>query len=135
MNDLELLETIKQLKKEKKRWYDKIYRFENRDKKKENKKKYYQKNKEKIKENTKKYKKTPAGYKSHKIAQWKRYGVIHNDFEKLFELYVNTTNCENCKVILTIDRNNTSTTKCLDHCHLTGKFRNILCIACNVRRK
>ena len=150
MNEIELLEIIKELKKEKRRWYNKIYRLENREKVKE----YYQKykensrnyrleNKERCrkyrlenKEKLKKYRKTPAYYKKHSISQWKGYGVIHNDFEKLFELYINTTNCENCNILLTTkDRRNTSTTKCLDHCHLTGEFRNVLCNSCNVRRK
>jgi len=134
MNEIELLQTIKQLKKERGRWVKKIYYLNN----KENKKEYYQKNKEKNKEKknerNKKYRKTPAGYKSNRIANWKRIGVISNNFDKLFELYVNTTNCENCDCLLTIDRNNTSTTKCLDHCHISGEFRNVLCMACNTRR-
>ena len=162
MNDL--LETIKELRKERRKWYNKIYNLENKEKLKEKKKIYYLNNKENYKEYSKEYRlenieklreynkkyrlenkeeiseqkkeysKTPSCYKSYKIKDWKRYGVIHNDFEKLFELYVNTTNCENCNVILTRDRQNTSTTKCLDHCHISGKFRNILCHACNVRR-
>ena len=152
MNEIELLESIKELKKEKKRWYEKIYRFENREKAKE----YYQKNKEKLIENSrnyrlenkekcrkyrlenkeklKKYNKTPAGYKSHKIATWKNIGVISNNFDKLFEKYLKTTNCENCNILLTKDRRNTSTTKVLDHCHISGEFRNVLCMACNTRR-
>jgi hypothetical protein len=36
---------------------------------------------------------------------------------------------------LTEDRYNTSTTRVLDHSHITGQFRNILCCACNNRRK
>ena len=141
MNDL--LETIKQLKKEKKKWVRKIeyqknkktykkYSETNKEKIKEKKKIYRLNNKEKIKE----YRKTPSCYKSYKISQWKRYGVIHNDFDKLFELYVNTINCENCNILLTTkDRHNKSTTKCLDHCHISGEFRNVLCHTCNTRRR
>ena len=138
MNEIELLQTIKELRKQKKRWYDKIYRFENREKSKEQNKKYKFENKEKIKESNKiyykKYRNTYNGYKVFKILDWKRLGVIDNDFDKLFEKYMNTKNCENCDCLLTRDKRNTSTTKCLDHCHISGKFRNILCHACNVRR-
>jgi len=164
MNDL--LQTIKELRKEKARWYRKIhylnniekqresskkYRLENKEKERERHKKYslknkeklkkYKKeyrlnNKEKLKESSRKYNKTPAGFKISKIATWKNIGVIHNDFDKLFELYMNTTNCQNCNILLTSkDRYNKLTTKCLDHNHITGEFRNILCNLCNIRRK
>ena len=121
-------------RKDKNKEYYEKNKEKNKEKKKERNKKYRFENKEKIREQDKKYRKSPAGYKTKKKQDWKKIGVIDNDFDKLFELYMNTTNCENCNVLLTRDRQNTSTTKCLDHCHLTGKFRNILCNACNVRR-
>ena len=95
----------------------------------------YQENKEENKEQKKEYYKTPQGYKVIKKFSWKQQGLNMTDFEEIFKRYCETTNCDNCNCILTKDKINTSTTKCMDHCHITGTFRNILCIACNVRRK
>jgi len=129
MNDL--LETIKELKKEKARWVSKIHYLNNKEKRNEYDKKYRLKNRDKKKE----YRNTYNGYKSNKISSWKSIGVIDNDFDKLFEKYMNTTNCENCNVLLTRNRYTYKTTKVLDHNHITGEFRNVLCNSCNVRRK
>ena len=66
-------------------------------------------------------------HKLHTISRWKRHGVIHNDFNILYEEYINTFNCSHChkQFINTKDR-------CMDHCHITGEFRKIVCQQCNV---
>ena len=93
-------------------------------------KKYKQKNKGKIAEREKKYdqkrKKTPARIKSRIIADWKRNGLIHPDYDELYTLYLSATNCEVCRkeFIDSFDR-------CMDHCHETGLFRQFLCRSCN----
>lgn len=123
-------------------------------------KKYYLKNKEKIKqqvksyrttsaykesfeeykttsaykESNKKYRQSEKGKKTNRISHWKRRGVFHEDFNALYDIYLNTHECEECGVTLSNEKKRTSTTKCLDHCHETGLFRNILCHACNVCR-
>ena len=98
--------------------------------------KLYQKSiKEKNKVYSKNYKQTENGIKTTRIWNWKLRGVKHNDFNELYEYYLNCNNCENCNVELTIDRWGTSTTKCLDHCHITGEFRNVLCQSCNSKRR
>jgi len=159
MNDIELIETIKKLRKDRKRWVKKIYYINNREqykesvkkynlnnkeKNKEKSKKYYENNKEKIKDKRKErnkkdyqkeYRKTPTGYKTTKKTQWKAFGLNMNNFESIFKRYMQTSNCDNCKVLLTIDRISTKTTKCMDHDHQTGEFRNVLCHCCNIRRK
>ena len=95
---------------------------------------YYQKNKEKILLQNKQYQQTPKGKKLMRIQHWRTWGVIHPDFDELYEIYLNTKNCELCNVELTEDKQNTKTTRCLDHDHETGLFRNILCNSCNIKR-
>tara|TARA_R110000787_G_scaffold246402_1_gene352158 strand:+ start:220 stop:675 length:456 start_codon:yes stop_codon:yes gene_type:complete len=128
-NKKEILEAMKQ------------YRQENREKRAEYNKQYYQENKEKIAEKKieyyKQYYQTDQCRKVRRIGQWKHSGLIDSDndnYESIYDYYINTTQCENCDVELTQDRYNTSTTRCLDHSHITGLFRNILCQGCNRRR-
>jgi vacuolar-type H+-ATPase subunit H len=125
----------------------KEYREKNKEKIKELKKQYYQNNKEKIKEQKKKYREnnkeyyrekqkeyqqTEQGKKSFKISDWKRAGVISDDFNSLYEHYINCKNCEECNVEL--QNGNLVNKRCLDHDHKTGLFRNVLCNSCNLKR-
>ena len=60
------------------------------------------------------------------IYNWKRYGLLHDDYNGLYETYKNTTHCTHCntKFKNTRDRH-------MDHDHSTGLFRKIVCRACN----
>lgn len=88
---------------------------------------------EKESESKKEYYKTEIGIKNRRIRKWKFRGVIHPNFDELYEKYINTEHCELCNIKLT-EGKRTHTTRCLDHCHETGEFRNILCHSCNVKR-
>ena len=118
--------------KEKEKEYQEKYNQENKDKRKEYYKKYYQENKEKIKEQQKIYSQTENCIKSMRISNWKQNGIYSDDYDKLYEKYINTTNCEKCDILLTYDKVITNTTKCLDHNHQTGLFRYVLCNRCNI---
>tara|TARA_R110002153_G_scaffold273314_1_gene443929 strand:- start:45 stop:551 length:507 start_codon:yes stop_codon:yes gene_type:complete len=87
------------------------------------------------KEKKKEYQQSPAGKKSRRIAHWKSYGLICDDIDALYDKILNTKNCDECEVELTIDKLMTSTTRCMDHCHVTGLFRNVLCNGCNTKRR
>jgi len=117
-------------------------------KNKEYHKQYYEKNKERIKEQNNKYRennkelikiydKSPAGIKSRTIGVWRFRGLIETEqytFDELYEAYLYCIECEECGVTLTTGKR-CSTTKCLDHDHTTGIFRNILCHSCNTKRR
>ena len=100
-------------------------------------KQYQLANKEKIKEYkkeySKEYNKTENRKKSNRVNTWKQTGVISDNFDKLYNKYINTNNCDNCDVEL-IHGNFGNNKKVLDHDHETGQFRNILCCGCNLRR-
>ena len=70
-------------------------------------------------------------YKNHKrktIYGWKRRGLIETD-EMILEIYegcIRTSNCELCGKAFKNSRD-----RQMDHCHETGKFRNIVCRKCN----
>ena len=58
---------------------------------------------------------------------WKNSGLI-GDYESIYNIYINTSHCDKCGVLL---QGKSNDKKCMDHCHKTGKFRNIVCNRCN----
>ena len=104
--------------------------YNDKEKRKEYMKEYMKNYKEKFKE----YKQTEAGKKSGRITNWKKRGVIHDDFNSLYEYYINCKFCEHCNVEL-VEGSFGNNKKVLDHDHETGLFRNILCHICNCKRR
>jgi len=122
------------LKKYKKYIINKKYNSRNRQKVNYLAKRYRDNNKQKIRGKKKIYYQTDRGKKLHRISNWKSSGLICDDYDALYEKVINTTHCEECNVLLTIDKDTTATTRCMDHDHVTGLFRNVLCLSCNVKR-
>ena len=96
-------------------------------------KKNYQKNKDKIKVKQKEYWQTERGKKSSRISCWKKLGIKSQNFDEVYERYINTEYCELCNVELKDGRKSNS--RNLDHQHASGELRNIICLRCNNQRK
>jgi len=71
-------------------------------------------------------------HKSKTKFSWKNKGMIftQEEFEEIYEKYIYATNCEICNVLFPNTRN-----RQLDHCHETGKIRNIVCQKCNIYKR
>jgi len=94
------------------------------------KKTYYENNKEKIHAAQKEYRNTAQGLKSAKIAKWKSRGVI-GDLKAFYDnKYLPAINCDVCEKVF-----KSSTDKCMDHDHVTGEIRFVLCANCNINDK
>ena len=65
------------------------------------------------------------------IRDWKRKGLL-GDYDKVYKRYIETTHCDKCNVLLTKGSKG-NTGKCMDHCHISGEFRNVICRLCNLR--
>jgi len=67
--------------------------------------------------------------KYHKIftlKNWRTRGIKHHNFDELYDMYINTFNCQHCHKDFKTTRD-----RCMDHCHTTGLFRAFLCQKCN----
>ena len=110
---------------------------EQKERKKEYMREYYLKNKQKLNQQhsnyklnnidkIREYRQTTDGKKTDRIYDWKRRGVIHDDFDELYSLYIATTECMVCNATF-----KNSKDRHLDHSHETGEYRNVLCQNCN----
>ena len=108
-------------KKARKSVYNKAYHIKNVEKKKAYDKAYREDNIEKCK-------------KKETIGNWKTKGLICDDYDNLYELYLQSTNCEECDCKYSDFGDGVGRWRCMDHCHTTGLFRNFLCNTCNLRR-
>ena len=83
-----------------------------------------------MKEYQAKYRSSDKGKKSVTISGWKHTGLISDDYDAVYDKWINTHNCECCNESIGFGKGS----RVMDHCHKTGKFRNILCHSCNIMR-
>jgi len=72
-------------------------------------------------------------HKNHKPKnkyQWKKMGLITDNFDEIYNRYIYSSQCERCEKPYKNSRD-----RHMDHCHITGEFRNILCRSCNMNNK
>ena len=84
------------------------------------------------KETLTKYRQSEKYKKVGLIAGWKHRGVLHPNFNELYEYYISRVVCESCDTPFNEDRK-MNCWKCLDHDHSTGAFRKVICNKCNSR--
>jgi len=60
--------------------------------------------------------------------QWKKRGLIftEEEFQEIYNRYIWASHCELCGNAF-----KSSSNRHMEHCHATGKFRNIVCTKCN----
>ena len=107
---------------------NKKWREKNKEKVLQYEKEYRKENKDKIAEYQKEYNQTPQGIKSRVISGWKKSGLVHEDYDVLYETYLQTNECNVCKKEF-----KDSFDRCMDHDHSTGLFRQVLCRNCNTQ--
>ena len=102
-------------------------------------KKYRNENKDKIaaqqKIYQKKYRQDPKYHKSQTMKRWISKGLQESPERilEIYDIYMNSNICDCCNIEIISGRMG-GNHKVMDHDHITGKFRNILCHNCNIMR-
>ena len=117
----------------------KQYNIDNREKIKEQKKQWRIDNRESLKQrridNREKIKEQKKQWRINNhdintIFNWKRRGLIELEgvysYESLYEYYISINECEVCNKKFKNNRD-----RSMDHSHITGLFRWVLCRSCN----
>ena len=78
------------------------------------------------------YNQTPKRKKSNRISNWKHIGLIETQAE-IDEIYNRYLESKYCEIFVCSKEYTTDNKKCMDHCHDTNKFRNVVCNSCNTK--
>ena len=82
----------------------------------------------------KEYRESKQGKMIFKINKWKQRGLIcenREEYEYIYDRWLYSEKCEEPKCNKEYTEYNK---KNMDHCHLTGLFRDIICHSCNMKR-
>lgn len=116
------MKEYREFNKEKIAKQDKEYRIKNKERTIENHKRYYEKNKEIMKNRHIKY--TKEQIKNIRLKT--QYGITIEQYNQMF--LEQNGNCAICN----INQSNFKRGLAVDHCHITGKIRGLLCGNCNL---
>jgi hypothetical protein len=87
-------------------------------------KKWRQNNKERVNELNRQWRKTDKGKKASHKASWLKRGLhIGDDFDLIYERYINVKKCDFC--------NKEIKKPIMEHNHYSGECRGIVCHSCN----
>ena len=66
------------------------------------------------------------------IMNWRKGGLncTNEEFEEIYQRYIFSTVCELCDT-----KYKSRNDRQMEHCHATGKFRNICCQSCNLKKR
>ena len=67
-------------------------------------------------------------HQRNNISNWIKYGIISDDYKKLYYYHMSINNCQLCNILFDKTYKNQ---RCLDHDHHTGLYRKTLCRSCN----
>ena len=119
------------------------YYENNKEKLQEKSRAYYQQHKDEINLYSKNYREEHLDYfkeynqrpetkKTMCIGRWRNRGILHDNWDAMYDVYKATTNCQVCDVEL-CEGIKGGNKKCLDHHHATGIVLGIVCHTCNIR--
>lgn len=94
---------------------------------------YYYRNRFEILDKLKVKNSTPSGKRYYTIANWKKSGIITDDYDTLYNDYLITERCENCDCKFGVKGDKSGTFRTLHHDHKTGEPIAIVCQPCNIR--
>lgn len=112
---------------------DKKYREKNSERIKEYNGEYYKKNRESVREQQSKYSKEYTKKNAGRIREYwlkKNFGLDPSDFNRMFA--EQDGRCKICKKPETRETGGKVHSLSVDHCHVTGVVRGLLCHRCNV---
>jgi len=102
---------------------------------------YRKKNREKLRKQNREYMKERRNnpetkdimLKNDTINKWKNVRKLKGNLEEVYDICLNTKECYICNKEL-IHNTSGGNKVCMDHNHITGYFRNVLCNKCNSQR-
>jgi hypothetical protein len=131
-NTIEKYKAWKEKNKDKILFQRKQYRLKNKKRLCEESKKYYYDNYEKVMKRYKKYREDPKMFKYKKLLKMK--SNLKLSYKITVEEYNNKLKQQkNRCAICNKHRNKFKRNFAVDHCHITGKIRDLLCGVCNTR--
>jgi len=65
------------------------------------------------------------------IYRWKKYGLLCREGETYDSIYDKVMETEECQLCNNKFNDEFKNQRCMDHCHIDGYFRKVLCRGCN----